>query len=115
MLYWTSWPLLGDTLPRHERNEFSQFKVEWDKKTAEVHKEKWPEKFLEKMRSVLEALPADKAAFSKFIFDEARPVLAGMNCIKLPPAQVTLAPKRCPLPSNRSLSRLCGFVMRITT
>ena len=68
--------------------------------------EKWPEKFLEKMQGVLDALPADKAAFSKFIFDEERAVLAGMNCIKLPPAQLTLAPKRCPLPSSRSLPRL---------
>ena len=81
--------LLSPLTPQ-QRNEFGQFKEQWDEKCVEEYRETWGEVFLQKAQAVLDALEADKDAFSRFVFDEQLKVFKGRKCITVPPSKVVL-------------------------
>ena len=75
---------LGTTLSPEQRNDFIWFKTEWDAQGRERHGDAWPDKFLSMLKGVLDELPQDPSAFSKFMLDEERNVFGGTRALFVP-------------------------------
>ena len=75
---------LGTPLPAEQRNDFNWFKIEWDRNGKDTHGDTWPDKFLGMLKGVLDKLPDDPSAFSKFILDEERRVFGCTRALFVP-------------------------------
>ena len=68
---------LGSGLSAEQRNEWTWFKEQWDKKMCEEHKGAWGTVFAGWMQHVLDELRVANNAMSLFVFDETRRCLDG--------------------------------------
>ena len=75
---------IGDPLESEQRNNFVWFQTEWDRINVEEYGKRWPKRFLEKLKGVLDRLKTDPKAFSKFLFDEERVALKGTKALLVP-------------------------------
>ena len=75
---------IGDPLSSEQRNNFHWFQTEWDRINVETYGKKWPKKFLEKLKRVLDRLQTNPKAFSKFLFDEERAVCQVTKALLVP-------------------------------
>ena len=75
---------IGDPLESEQRNNFVWFQTEWDRINVKEYGKRWPKRFLEKLKGVLDRLKTDPKAFSKFLFDEERVAFKGTKALLVP-------------------------------
>ena len=75
---------IGDPLESEQRNNFVWFQTEWDRINVKEYDKRWPKRFLEKLKGVLDRLKTDPKAFSKILFDEERVAFKGTKALLVP-------------------------------